>query len=198
MSYPRSEAELAEHATRLGDDPGLGLVGQVRVLESVRDRLDEAAVEDLTKRLARAYGYFSHLWGKTVTVGVVEEHHESWDDPAACVGPRNYVVFVTTEYRLSNRTLFHELAHLEIHARKRAGHDVPTSSEEFCDVYAIARMPPELVDTEKLAYLGKPTEPPANWPDICRRALAYREEHGANSHYIQRCREWLGVGGDPG
>lgn len=110
---------MAEHATRLGNDTGPTGVGQIRVLESVDERYSEAMREDLLDRLQTAYGYFSHIWGNTVTVGVLEAHDESWGDPAACVGPRNFMVYIDADQWLSNRTLFHELAHLEIYARER-------------------------------------------------------------------------------
>lgn len=194
MTAPRSEADMAEHATRLGDDTNVIGVGRVRGLESLEERYhSESELDDLKRRMADAFGYFSHIWNQTVTLGVLEDHHEQWGDAVACVAPKNYIVFVDPNRRLSDRTIFHELAHLEIHARSEAGHDVPTSSEEFCDIYAMARMPPESVDTEAFAYLGKPSVPVEEWPGICRRALAYREDH---RNYLQKAKEWLGIGGD--
>jgi len=51
-------------------------------------------------------------------------------------------------------------------------------------------MPPTAIDESRIPYLGEPSAPAEEWPEICRRALRYREDH---HQYIQQCKEWLGV-----
>lgn len=193
-----SEARYAEQALRVGQQTNIVRHGRFRYLESVEDALGDA-LDDLKHRLAVAMRYFPRLWEHPVTVGVLEEHeerHRSGGKTNATALCRNFTIHVRTDERLSNSTLFHELAHLEIAERDRRGADLPTSSEPFCDLYAVARMPPGLLfDDDGLYYIGQPDVPRDDWPEHCRDALAYRDERGANSHYIQRAKELLAVGG---
>jgi hypothetical protein len=163
-----------------------------RVLQSVAHRLTDEEVTDLKRRVGEALNHFPALAGQTVTVACrrnPETEHNAWN-PYASADAVNRLIRVPTHERTTNVTLYHELAHLAIEIEDEHGADVPTSSEEFCSLYAIARQPPDLIDEDRIPYLGQPDPPKARWPEIARRALEYREEHHA---YIKQAREWYGT-----
>ena len=164
-------------------------IGAYRVLwtfDSAASEEFDPLRDDIRSKMHHALKDFPELAGKTVTVGRL--------DPDADVAGRarfwNYLVLFPVDRRTSWQTVYHELAHLAIHTRDQQGEAVPTTSEEYCSIDAIARMGPQLLDEDRIAYLGEPEVPKAEWPDICERALAYREE---NHDYIQQCKRWLGV-----
>lgn len=193
-----SEAKRAEAAQSIGDKTNIVGHGRFRFLESIEDALFANHLATLKDQLRVAVRYFPRLWDHTITVGVTEKHDER-GDTVACAEKRNYMVKFKPSHRPSNSTVFHELAHLEIAERDRNGADLPTSSEPFYDLYAVARMPPGLLyENDELYYVGQPGVPRDDWPEHCRAALAYRDERGANSHYIQRARELLEVNGGAG
>ncbi|QLH82473.1 hypothetical protein [Halosimplex pelagicum] len=166
--------------------------GAYRVLETFDDAASEGVREDVRNRVARAMEDFPELAHEVVTVVRLDPDFEP-DDVNGRAGMSNRLVYLPAEERSWMMTVYHELAHLAIHIRDTKGDDVPPTSEEYCSIFAVARMPPELIERNYISYLGEPGPPQEEWPEICRRALAYREENGANSHYIQRAREWLGV-----
>ncbi|KOX93278.1 hypothetical protein AMR74_16555 [Halorubrum tropicale] len=165
-----------------------------RVLESLRSRV-EYDLGDLRDQLKLACEHYPQLGGRTVTVasrrspGADHSHFT----PHASAEPLNRIIRLPVETRPSYQTVFHELAHLEIYERERFGAALPASSEEFTSIYTVARMPHDVLYRDDIAYLGEPSAPKDEWPAICRQALEYRDRNGANSHYIKRCREWLGV-----
>lgn len=160
-----------------------------RVLDTFADAADEEIVADIRSKTGRALQAFDELAGKTVTIGRLDPD----EDAAGRAWFYNLVTLYPVDSRTSMMTVYHELAHLAVHVRRMRDEDVPITSEQFCSIFAVARMPPEHIDRDRIAYLGYPDAPREEWPEICRRALQYREENGANSHYIQRCQEWLGV-----
>lgn len=168
-------------------------VGVYRVLDSVEKRLSEEELRDLKQRLGTALRNFDRLDGETVTVACREnpdrEEHSRWN-PYASADPVNRLIRVPTHERCTNVTLFHELAHLAIEIADEGGADVPTSSEEFCSLYAIARQPPDLIDEVRIPYFGEPEVPKERWPDLSEKALEYRKNHHA---YIKQARQWLGI-----
>lgn len=180
-------------------DPGAAAVGTYRILESVRERLDDETFDDLQRRLGMALTHFPELAGETVTVACrrrPEGDESSWN-PWAEAEFVNRLIRVPTHERIDTDAIFHELAHLAIAIRDERGEPVPKTSERFCSIFAIARQPAHTIERDEIAYLGEPAVPPAEWPRICERALEYREEHGAGSHYAVRAEEWLGIrGGD--
>jgi len=177
-------------------DPAALPPASYRVLRSVEKRLTDEEVTDLKSRLAAALDHFPALAGQTVTVACRHnpdrEKHSRWN-PYASADPVNRLIRVPTHERTTNVTLFHELAHLAIEIEGERGQDVPTSSEEFCSLYAIARQPPALIDKVRIPYLGHPDQPKEEWPRLARKALEYRENHHA---YIQKARQWLGTTGE--
>jgi len=55
--------------------------------------------------------------------------------------------------------------------------------EELADVHLLG-------EASARDILGEPTVPKEEWPEICERALEYREN---NHDYIQQCKRWLGI-----
>lgn len=188
------EATMAATATQRNAGPGY------RLLQSITERYDDEDLDVLRTQLRNACAHFPAIAAYTVTVGCRTDpgaEHSRWT-PYASAEPINYFVRFPVEERPSNQTVFHELAHLEIFHRDRNGDDLPTSSEEFCSIYTVARMPPELIHREDISYLGTPTVDSDEWPGICRKALSYRED---NHDYIQQAKRWLGIieeGGESG
>jgi len=166
--------------------------GAFRVLETFDDAASESIREDVRDRVGRAMQDFPELAHEVVTVARLDPDFEP-DDVNGKAGMSNRLVYLPAEERSFMMTVYHELAHLAIHIRDTEGHEVPTTSEEYCSIFAVARMPPDLIERDYISYIGETTIPQEEQPDICQRALEYRAENGANSHYIKRAREWLGI-----
>lgn len=165
--------------------------GAFRILEAFDGGAAEEIREDVRSKMETALRAFPELAGTTVTVGRLAPD----DDVRGRAMFHNFLVsFPVSEYT-SHQTVYHELAHLAIHVRNERGEDVPITSEEFCSILGVSRMPPDQLYRDDISYLGKPDVPKDDWPDICQRALEYREEH---RNYIQQCRQWLGIGGNGG
>jgi len=164
-------------------------LGAYRVLETFDEAADEwrePIRDDIRAKMKRALTDFPELAHRAVTVGRM--------DPDADAAGRarfwNLMVLFPVDRVTSFTTVYHELAHLAIHIRNERGEDVPITSEEFCGIFGVARMPTELIDEDRVPYLGEPSVPKEEWPEICERALEYREDH---HDYIKQCEKWLGV-----
>lgn len=173
-------------AEELCDPPGVGLAS-FRILETAGDEFTEAYLDDLRRRLQVALQDFPELTGHTVSVGLADPDDGRFIARADWL---NNLIFIPMDEYCSNLTLWHELGHLAIHQLDERGADVPPTSEEFCSIFSVARMDPEHLDRDRIAYLGYPDEPRGQWPGVCRSALSYREK---NRNYIQKCKEWLDV-----
>ncbi|QIO24533.1 hypothetical protein [Haloarcula sp. JP-L23] len=123
---------------------------------------------------------------ETVNVGLL---YENADAQAQAFGYNRLICLPPDEYT-TNVTLWHELGHVAIRIRHEDGDDVAKTSEEFCSIYAMARMPPEAIDEDRIPYLGQPGVPREEWPGVCQRALEYRAD---NRNYIQHCTELLQI-----
>lgn len=166
--------------------------GAYRVLETFDSAADTDATpfsKHIRRQMQRALQDFPELVGEVVTVARLRPD-DLENGTNARAGMLNRIVYVPTERPTSFATIYHELGHLAIQIRDERGEDVPTTSEEYCSIFSVARMPPELVDEEYIAYLGSPRVPQEKWPNICQQALEYRENH---RNYIQQCKKWLGV-----
>lgn len=173
-------------ASALYDPPHMGAApARYRLLESVEAAYADRA-DDLRTALYGALQHFPELSETTVTVALADPDDGRYHAKADV---RNDLTFVPAD-GVSNVTLYHELAHLAIASLDERGADVATTSEEFCSILAVARMPAASIDRESIPYLGTPDVPRADWPGICRCALEYREDHHA---YVQQCRDWLGT-----
>jgi hypothetical protein len=157
-----------------------------RVLEHFSDQADAGVLDSIRERMPVALRWFPALAHETVNVGIL---YEQADANAQAFGYQRTICLPPEEHT-TNVTLWHELGHVAIRVRYEDGEDVPRTSEEFCSIFAVARMPPEAIDEDRIPYLGEPDAPPEEWPDICQRALEYREDH---HQYIQQCKEWLEI-----
>jgi len=171
------------------DDDFVTGFGAFRVLEPFGAAATDDILDSVRKRVGRAMRDFPALAHETVNVGVL---YENADAQAQAFGYNRLICLPPTK-PTTNVTLWHELGHVAIRVRHEDGEDVSKTSEEFCSIYSVARMAPEVIDEDRIPYLGQPSAPREEWPTLCRQALQYREENGANSHYIKRCKELLGV-----
>lgn len=166
--------------------------GAFRILEAYGRALSDDTLEYLRHMMTGALTNFPELGGETVSVGHIPET----DFAHARAFVKNRIICLPG-YDPGHRPfwdlLYHELAHVAIEVRWENGEDVPHTSEEYCSILAVSRMPTHRIERDDIDYLGEPAVPKDEWPDICQRALDYRREHGAGSHYIKRCRAWLGV-----
>lgn len=170
------------------DDVGMGF-GAFRVLETFGAAVDEQheqIIEDLKSKHATALKQFPALSGETINIGLIDPDADAHGRARV----RNNIVLYPPDRFTSLMTVYHELGHLAIHHRDQRGEDVATTSENFCSIFSVARMPPDHIDEDRIPYLGQPSVPKSEWPEICRQALEYREDH---HNYIQQCNEWLGV-----
>lgn len=163
--------------------------GAYRVLESFDRAASEDLRDDVRRRLHRAMRDFPELAHETVTVARLDPDRTP-DGVTGQAGVLNRLVYLPTEHHSSMQTVYHELAHLAIEIQDEQGEDVPTTSEEYCSILAVSRMPADLIERDDISYLGQPSVPQSEWPEICQRALEYREEH---HDYIQQCKQWLGI-----
>lgn len=157
-----------------------------RVLEHFGGLADEDVLESVKKRLPVALKDFPALAHETVNVGVL---YENADASAQAFG-YNRLICLPPDETTTNVTLWHELGHVAIRVRYENGEDVSKTSEEFCSIYSVARMPPEAIDENRVPYLGEPSVPKEEWPAIAQRALEYRKE---KRNYIQKAKEWYDV-----
>jgi len=174
--------------------------GQFRLLESfethiVEEYEDSKSVTGLAgvkTNIKTALEHFPELAEYTITVALTHENCSWRGEPYGMADPPNRLIYLnyesaTTEYQ----TIFHELMHIALHIENTEHNaDHPLTSEPYCSIKTIARMPPDLVYREHIAYLGTPGVPKDEYPEICQEALEYRENH---RNYIQKAREWLEI-----
>ena len=146
--------------------------------------------EDVRTRLPRALEDWPELSAETVTVARLDPKHDDTNVNAQA-GMVNRIIYLPANTVTSWVTFYHELGHLAIQVRNENGADLPHTSEEFCSIFSMARMPKSLVDTDYVPYLGRPALRPQRWPYVCQKALDYRENH---RDYIQQAKDWLRVG----
>lgn len=169
-----------------------------RLLQSYTETFeDDDILEMIRWQLSTALEDFPELIGRTVTVARVPpvDYIDSPNDPVARAHPYNDLIELPNGEQAQNITLYHELAHLAIYHRHFEGEDVPRTSEEYTSLVALERMDPGQLYADRVPYFGEPAVPRDEWPAIAADALAYRDENGANSHYVQRAKEWFD-GGD--
>ena len=162
-----------------------------RVLDTFDGNVDESKdwLRGKTRTtLRQALEHFPELSGETVTVVRLDPKVLDRDQAVAQAGPLNRLVYLPTSQVTTLVTMYHELAHLAIAVLDENGADVPTSSEEFCSLFAMARMPVDRIDEERIPYFDEPSIEKERWPEVCRAALEYREHNHAN---IQQAQRWL-------
>ena len=88
----------------------------------------------------------------------------------------NNLVSFNVRVKITYNMIFHELMHL-VH-----NSNYP-KTEESCSIYGLARMPPELVDSNDIPYILSNVKNIAKIPQKCRDAIKYKESGHRN--YIQ-------------
>lgn len=174
---PITEQELGQQ------DPSWVGFGLFRVLDTVEEYY-AYDLDDVKYRLSNALRDFPELANETVTVA----RDDPKDDRKAGAWPWSRIIFIPDDQRISNVTLYHELGHLAIQIRAMDGQDVPVTSEEFCSIFSMARMPTARVDEDRIPYLDESEVSRGLHPKICKTALQYREKR---RNYIQQCNAWL-------
>lgn len=174
------------------DDDWIMGVGAYRVLESYAATVERETVDHIKLMMKGALTSFPELTGETVNVGGTPDTEFAY----ARAFVTNRIVCLP-RYEDGRRPwwdlLYHELSHLAIEVLWERGEDVPHTSEEFCSIFSTARIPVHRIEWDYIDYLGEPSIPKEEWPEKCQMALNYRERNGPGSHYIKKCKEWLGA-----
>lgn len=138
----------------------------------------------LARRVGRARASFPALADTEIVVTRADPD----DDRKGRAFPAGRVVALPANTEPTNVTIYHELGHIAIAVRAECGEDLPTTSEEFCAIWSMAKMPAGAVDERRVPYLTTPVVGKEMLPEICRQALRYREDH---HDYVQQCNRWL-------
>ncbi len=89
------------------------------------------------------------------------------------------------KWNISMQTIFHELGHF----LQRSVKEIP-SGEQACSIYALARMPEELVDDCEIPYIGY--VPELKIPYYCQLGLKLRNEN-KERRYIKKLVEIIKI-----
>lgn len=100
-----------------------------------------------------------------VYVGI-DKRGKEW---VASADPPNNIIKFGINKHPTYVSIFHELMHLVQHSNS----SMP-KTEEFCSIYAMARMPEGLVDENSIPYIGSCNKM-SEVPSICKMAIKYRE-----------------------
>jgi len=151
----------------------------------------DSTLDEVRQWLKTGLKHYPELADQTIYVGITHEDVSYHGEPHAMADPYNRIVYLNEGSMTEGyQTLFHELMHILIRREQEQGKDVPITSEEYCSIRTIAKMPSDLLYRDDISYLGKPGVPKDEWPTICQRAINYREN---NRNYIQKCKEWLKI-----
>ena len=119
--------------------------------------------------------YFPELDHVYVGISGIRCNHK------ACADTDNFLVRFRVDLMPTFVTIFHELMHLVQHSI-----DAP-KTEEYCSIYAMARMPEKFVD-DTIPYIGgNPLK--FKLSELCRDAVRYRES--GKRDYIMYLRKKL-------
>ena len=132
-------------------------------------------LEDLERMIPIALQHFPEIEIVYVGISNPKRHHK------ACADVDNFLIRFRVDLRPSFVTIFHELMHLV-----QWDSDEP-KTEEYCSIYAMARMPNELVD-DPIPYIGGDFIN-LSLAQLCRDTVKYRESGRRN--YIQFLRKKL-------
>jgi hypothetical protein len=183
---------MTEHTVRSWDEIPMDPPPSYSFLPAFEDYIEDsdADLDDVREMFQRVVPHFTELAGQTIYVGMTHEECTFHGEPYAMADPYNMMVYLNTDSLTEYQTLFHEFAHLQIYYENQNGADHPQTSEPYCSILAVSKMPPDMVYREHIAYLGEPDVPNEEYPGICQRALEYRESH---RNYIQKAKEWLEI-----
>ena len=119
--------------------------------------------------------YFPELDHVYVGISGIRWNHK------ACADTDNFLVRFRVDLMPTFVTIFHELMHLVQYSI-----DAP-KTEEYCSIYAMARMPEEFVD-DSIPYIGGDHDK-LKLSELCRDAVRYRES--GRRDYIMYLRKRL-------
>jgi len=129
---------------------------------------------ELSRKLEVALKYFPELEDETIYVGALPEKAIA----DAVAEPMDMIIRFNPRVKPTYVTIFHELAHLAIFKRVELGEKLPRWSEKYTSIFAMSRIPPELIDEERIpAVTNFPKHKKHLIPELCRKALEYRERH---------------------
>ena len=185
---------MTEQAISSWDDAPINPTPSYIVLDSfeayVAENIDSTLAE-VKRWLKTGLNEFPELAGETIYIGITHEDISYHGEPRGMADPFNRIIYLNEKSMTEGyQTLFHELMHILIRKEHEQGKDVPLTSEDYCSIRTIAKMPSDLLYRDDIAYLGTPDKPKDEWPEICAEALEYRENH---RNYIQKCKEWLAI-----
>lgn len=129
------------------------------------------------ERFNCALDFFPELHNRTVYIGLTND--STSDFTYAYVDIKNFILFfniglltrlVDTGVGLIglNICIFHELMHIVVGIEK-----LP-QTEQYCSIYAMARMPNEMVDEDEILYIAENGDRKVN-ADLCRKAVEFNE-----------------------
>lgn len=131
----------------------------------------------IIEKLVKALPYFPELTGEIKVIRIGHKYG------TACIANANYhndAMGFDVSCNPSMNTVFHELGHF-MQFQKQGGFP---QGEESATIFALARLPEELTDSNTLPYLG--IVPRELIREYCTAAIAERNQNG-NRRYIK----WL-------
>lgn len=153
-------------------------MAEVILLKSMDKHIEKDTVK---LRVEMSLKYFPELNDETIYIGVLKD-----DEVDGRADPINRIILFKPDKIPSFVTIFHELMHLAIEKMNENGENLP-KTEEFCSIAAMARMPPDLVDEDRIPYIGISTSIPTNlYPELCKRALEYRKRKRDYIRWLRR------------
>lgn len=121
--------------------------------------------------------YYPELSAVYVGVSNSKRNHK------ACADVDNNLIRFRVDLKPTYVTIFHELMHLVQHS------DGSPKTEEFCSIYAMSRMPVDLVDTKEIPYIGTYKFSKKEAIALCKDAVKYREK--GHRAYIAKLRDGI-------
>ena len=152
---------------------------------TVLDTIYTSYLEDVgfIEKVNRALDFFPELHTRTVYIGLLNYDLEKW---YASVDVNNLILFFNRNVIMAlgdesdvdglNVTIFHELMHIVTYLKK-----LP-KTEAYCSIYATARMPNDIVDSNVISYVIENGNR-GNNADLCRKAVGFNES--GKRGYIQ-------------
>ena len=134
-------------------------------------------IDDLKFKLEKSLQYFPELQNNTVYIGIVKIRINT----IGYANVDNNMIAFKWDIEPKYITIFHELMHLI----QFDNNDLP-KTEEWNSIYAVSRMPIELVD-DNIPYVCHEEIPFCLLADCCRESVKYRE--AGNRNYIQFLRK---------
>ena len=127
------------------------------------------------EKMNRILDFFPELKYRTVYIGTIDKN---FGFNYACVNVDNLIILFNESVILNldaepnpeslNISIFHELMHVVVYVKR-----LP-KTEEYCSIYAMARMPNDMVDSDEIPYITENGDRKTN-ADLCRKAVEFNE-----------------------